>query len=86
MGIEASFRIGFGLGTVGIPASFKIGGGLGTVGIAEFATGSVVGAATACTADRARAEPRATHETFNHDEVIWNTPQRVQRNLLERLT
>ena len=46
----------------------------------------VAGAATALIADRARAEPRTTHETFNHDEVIWNTPQRVQRNLLERLT
>ena len=83
VGIPASFKTGFGLGTVGMP--FRTGSGLGTVGIpasgkfgvgetkdenAEFATGCVVGAATALTADRARAEPRATHETFNH-ERIW---------------
>jgi hypothetical protein len=34
----------------------------------------VVGAATAVRADRAMAEPRATHETFNHDEDILDTP------------
>lgn len=33
----------------------------------------VAGAATALLADRARAEPRTTHETFNHD-VIGYTP------------
>jgi hypothetical protein len=33
----------------------------------------VVGAATAVSADRARAEPIATHETFNHDEDILET-------------
>jgi hypothetical protein len=33
----------------------------------------VVGAATALTADRARAEPITTHETFNHDEGICIT-------------
>jgi hypothetical protein len=30
----------------------------------------VVGAAAAVIADRATAEPKATHETFNHDEDI----------------
>ena len=30
----------------------------------------VVGAATALMAEIASAEPRATHETFNHDEDI----------------
>jgi hypothetical protein len=41
-------------------------------------TGSkcVEGAATALIADRARAEPRATHEIFNPDEDIWRTPQK----------
>jgi hypothetical protein len=43
------------------------------------------GAATALIADRARAEPRATHEIFNLDEDIWRTPQ-IQLNLLRRLT
>jgi len=40
------------------------------------------GAAAATTADRARAEPSATHETFNHDEDILKTPQGAKGNLL----
>ena len=70
VGIPASFRTGVGETMVGMPASFRTGVGETIVGIADFATGCVEGAATALTADRARAEPRATHETFNH-ERIW---------------
>jgi hypothetical protein len=43
----------------------------------------VAGAATALAADRAIARPRATHETFNHDEVIWEFPQLLHRKLQE---
>ena len=35
----------------------------------------VAGAATALAAETAIAIPRATHETFNHDEVILEFPQ-----------
>ena len=73
----------------GEPATF-IGGGsrTGELAASLLCAGKecVTGAATALIADRATAEPRTTHETFNHDEVIWNTPQRVQRNMHERLT
>jgi hypothetical protein len=70
VGIPASLKTGFGLTMVRMPAILKTGGGDTMVGIAEFTTGCVEGAATAFTADRARAEPRATHETCNH-ERIW---------------
>ena len=68
------FRVGGGDTTPGIEASFNVGGGETTPGIENAfwaETGCVEGAAAALSADRARAEPRATHETFNHDECIW---------------
>ena len=43
----------------------------------------VAGAATALAADKAIAIPRATHETFNHDEVILEFPQCLHRKLQE---
>ncbi len=76
---EPAKRIGGGM-TIGEPAN-RIGGGM-TIGELKC----VEGAATALIADRARTEPRATHETFNHDEDIWRTPHLAQRNLLKRLT
>jgi hypothetical protein len=60
--------LGVGLGMPGIKLAC-LGAGLGMPGIIEFATGCVVGAATALTADTAKTEPRATHETFNHGRI-----------------
>jgi hypothetical protein len=60
--------LGVGLGMPGMKLAC-LGVGLGMPGIAEFATGCVVGAATALTADTAKTEPRATHETFNHGRI-----------------
>jgi hypothetical protein len=68
------FSVGRGEMTPGIEASFKVGRGEMTPGIEKLFwadTKCVEGAAAALTAERARAEPRATHETFNHDECIW---------------
>ena len=98
-GIDASFNVGggettpgidFSVGrgetTPGIDASFNVGGGETTPGIEKpfWADRECVeGAATALIAQRARAEPRATHETFNHDECILDSPQLVATELLE---
>lgn len=43
----------------------------------------VAGAATALAADRAIATPRATHETFNHDEDILEFLSLLLRKLQE---
>jgi hypothetical protein len=82
--------VGLGGGTPGIAA--VVGRGGGTPGIAFAVTSPlcvgkkcVDGAAAPIVADRARTEPKATHETF-HDENMLDTPQCVQRNLLGRLT
>ena len=67
-------RVGLGDTTPGIDASLSVGGGETTPGIEKLLWADrecVEGAATALIAERARAEPRATHETFNHDECIW---------------
>jgi hypothetical protein len=46
----------------------------------------VDGAATALMADKAKTEPTATHETFNHDWDIVDNPQLLSENLRESLT
>jgi len=84
-GIAASFNTGVGETIPGMAASFNTGVGETIPGIAEFATRCVVGAAVALTADRARAEPRATHETFNH-ERIWIFLNWKERKPARRLT
>ena len=57
-----------------LTAILVMGGGsrMGDVAASLFCAGKecVVGAATALTAERAIAEPRTTHETFNHDKDI----------------
>ena len=76
------FNVGGGETMPGMDASFSVGGGETMPGIERaFWTdnGCVEGAAAALSADRARAEPRATHETFNHDECILDSPQQLQR-------
>jgi hypothetical protein len=75
-GIAAFLKIGGGGGRPGIAAFFlKIGGGGGRPGMQPnpFLAGNecVLGVADALTADRPITKPRATHETFNHDEDIW---------------
>ena len=84
-GMAASFNTGVGETIPGMAASFNTGVGETIPGIAEFATRCVVGAAVALTADRARAEPRATHETFNH-ERIWIFLNWKERKPARRLT
>jgi hypothetical protein len=72
-GIDANFwSVGGGETTPGMDLS--VGRGDTTPGMEKLFWARrecVEGAATALTAERARAEPRATHETFNHDECIW---------------
>ena len=70
MGETAAFLRNGGCTTMG--ELLRRNGGCTTIGELKC----VEGAATALIADRARAEPRATHEIFNLDEDIWRTPQR----------
>jgi hypothetical protein len=56
------------IGIVGMPAILLFDGLIGIVGIPAFFADV---AAPALTEESARTEPRATHETFNHDEGIW---------------
>ena len=72
-------------------AILYVGGGVTRIG--ELAANPlceseecVVGAAAALIADTARAKPRATHETFNHDEDIWrslNAITKTERRLTQ---
>jgi len=80
--LKADFLVGTGGGggksTGELKADFFVGtGGGGGNSTGELAANPlcagakcVVGAAAAVIADRAMAEPSATHETFNHDEDI----------------
>jgi hypothetical protein len=78
IGVLAFLRNG-GCTMIGVLA-FLRNGGCTMIGVlAFFRNGgcTMIGVlATALIADRARAEQRATHETFNLDEDIWRTPQK----------
>lgn len=87
---DAADVVGGGITIMGeLAASLNTGGGHTMTGeLAASPRGADekcgVGAATALTADRAIAEPITTHETFNHDEGIWNTPQRATKETGEK--
>jgi hypothetical protein len=67
-------------------ATLPVGGGHMVIGKVEASPVFAESAATLLIADRARIETTATHETFDHDEDILETPQCEQRKLQKRLT